>query len=398
MTLDRLPPPPKGPTRHGQGLTCHDGPVRAREPVEPAPAEAPRLPGTTPAAFTRLNAVAAARIGVDPAAYAHLLGMAPEHLREDRYRPPASTNIRIWELMTLQAPWHEVSLNMSRASTLGTLGLWDYLLTQAATPLESLRDASGFIATVADAGTEALRIDVDDRHVTISHVNAADLTDEVASAIRAYSLALFRQRFSESTRRDITPVKVSLAARAPRTHRSLAEMYGTRAVEFASPVNSITFETADLTAPQPHAPGLSAHLRRHARQSLDEAVPLHDWLDVFRATLRTALDEETPTLRDAARRMALSTRTLQRRLDEHRTSWTEELQTVRREHALRLLATTGMTLDAIARRTGYADPRGLRRAVHRWTGQPVAALRAHDEDGHAAEPPAAALRPDRGES
>ncbi|MFF5638320.1 helix-turn-helix domain-containing protein [Streptomyces sp. NPDC012825] len=385
MTLDRLPPPTKGPARHRQGLTCHDDPARPREPTEPGSAGGPKFPGTTPAAFTRLNAVAAARIGVGPDKYAHLLGMAPEHLREDRYRTPASTNIRIWELMTLEAPWHEVSLNMAHASTLGTLGLWDYLLTQAATPLESLRDAADFIATVADAGTEALRIEADERHVTISHVNAADLTDEVASAIRAYSLALFRQRFSESTRRDITPVKVALAARAPRTHRSLTRMYGTRAVEFASPVNAITFEAADLTAPQPHAPGLSAHLRRHARQSLEEAVPLLDWLDAFRAALRAALDTETPTLRSTARRMALGTRTLQRRLEEHGSSWSEELQTVRREHALHLLTTTGMTLDAVARRTGYADTGGLRRAVQRWTGQPVAALRAHDEDGHTAE-------------
>ncbi|MFF1344238.1 AraC family transcriptional regulator ligand-binding domain-containing protein [Streptomyces sp. NPDC058290] len=359
-------------------MARHDGWHHSHDSALPDPTDLPTHPGTTPASLTRLNAAAATRLGVNPAAYAHLLGLAPEHLDDDRYRIPASTSVRIWELMTLQAPWPHVSLYMAQVSTLGTFGLWDYLLTQAATPLEGVRDAADFLATAADASTETLRIQVDEQHVTISHVNAADLTDDVASAIRGYSLSLFRQRMCESTRRDIIPVKVALAARAPRNHQPLMEMYGTRAVDFASPVNAITFKAADLTAPQPHASGLSAHLRRHARLMLTEAIPLHDWLDVFRTALRTAPDPEDLTLRAMAQRLSVSTRTLQRRLEEHHTSWSDELQALRRDNVLRLLTTTDMTLDAIARRTGYADTGGLRRAVHRWTGQPVSAVRASD--------------------
>lgn len=379
MTLDRIRRPAKGPTRHQQGLTRHSELIRPREQIHTATPSVPQLPGTTAAAFTRLNAAAATRLGVSPAKYADLLGMAPEHLADDRYRTPASTNVRIWELMTLQAPWHEVSLHMADQSTLGTLGVWDYLATQAPTPLEGFRDAARFLATAADAGTETLHIEENDQYITISHVNAADLTDDVASAIRAYALGLFRQRISESTRRVITPTKVALAARAPRTHQTLVQLYGTRAIDFASPVNSITFRATDLTTPQPHTPGLSALLRRHAGQLLADAVPLRDWLDIFRVTLRATPDAEIPTLRAVAQRMSLSTRTLQRRLEEHQTTWSEELQAVRRDHTLRLLASTDMTLDAIARNSGYADVGGLRRAVQRWTGQPVAALRGYND-------------------
>ncbi|MFD0371126.1 AraC family transcriptional regulator ligand-binding domain-containing protein [Streptomyces sp. NPDC127114] len=376
MTLDRIPQPAKGPARHEESLTRHGQPTHTCEPAPPATTALPGHPGTTPAAFTRVNATAARQLGVSQAKYADLLGMAPEYLTDDRYRIPSSTNVRLWELMTLQAPWREVSLHMARQSTLGSLGLWDYLVTQAPTPLEGLRDASRFLATVADIGTEAFHIEESDQQITLSHVNAADLTDDVASAIRAYALGLLRQRISEATRRSITPTKVALAARAPQSHHTLVELYGTRVIDFASPVNSITFRTADLTTPQPHVPGLSALLRRHAEQSLIDAIPLRDWLDVFRATLRATPDTEIPTLRALAQRLSLSTRTLQRRLEEHQTTWSQELQAVRREYTLRLLTSTDMTLETVARRAGYADPGGLRRAVQRWTGQPVAVLRA----------------------
>ncbi|PRH79130.1 hypothetical protein C6N75_11200 [Streptomyces solincola] len=340
----------------------------------------PQHPGTTPASFTRLNAEAARLLGVRPAQYADLLGMAPEHLTHDRYRIPASTNVRLWELMVLHAPWQDVASHMARQSTLGALGIWDYLVTQTPTPLEGLRDGARYLPTAADAGTEMLHIEETEQHVTISHVNAADLTADVASAIRAYSLALFTQRVSDASRRTVVPTRVALAARAPRTHGILTRLYGTRVVDFASPVNSITFRAADLRVPQPHAPGLSDLLRSHADQSLAEAVPLRDWLDLFRTTLRGVPDDEPPTLRALAQRMALSPRTLQRRLEEHRTTWSDELQSVRRENTLHLLASTDLTLDAVARRAGFADTGGLRRAVRRWTGQSLTAVRGRDDD------------------
>ncbi|MER6444320.1 AraC family transcriptional regulator ligand-binding domain-containing protein [Streptomyces venezuelae] len=379
MTLDRPLTPDNGLTRQEQGPTRHEDAADHHSRSGRISGHPPLLPGTTPAAFTRLNARAARRIGVSPAKYAPLLGMSPQHLSDDRYRTPASTNIRIWELMALQAPWHEVSLHMAHESALGTLGIWDYLLTQAPTPLEGLHDAYHYLATVADAGTETMRIEQTEQHVTISHVNAADLTDEVASAIRAYSLGLLQQRVGEATRRSVIPTKVALAAQAPQTHQALVDLYGTRAIDFACPVNSITFKAADLTTPQPHAPGLSGLLRRHAEQTLADAIPLRDWLDLFRATLRTPPGAGMPTLRTTAQRMSLSTRTLQRRLEEHQTTWSEELQGLRREHALRLITTTEMTLESVARETGYADPGGLRRAVHRWTGQPIASVRSHGD-------------------
>ena len=372
-------PGPDTPLR-GLPAPTSPSPPPASAPTSSAPSAAapPAHPGTTPSAFTRLNAGTAALLGIRPDAYAGLPGLAPPYLDDDRYRTPSATNVRLWELMVAHAPWPEVAGLMAGRSHLGRLGVWDYLLTSAPTPLEGLRDAVHHVAAVADAGTEAVTISDDGRHITLSHLNTAELTYEAASAIRSYALGLLCRRIGEAAGRPVVPTRVTLAAKAPRRHAALTGLYGTRAVEFESAADSVTFRAADLRCPAPHAqPGLSDLLRRHSEQALATAIPLHTWLDLFRATLRTALEqgEEIPTLASATRRLAVGSRTLQRRLEEHGTTWRAELDAARRAHVVHLLTATDQTLDAIAARNGYADARALRRAVHRWTGRTPSALR-----------------------
>ncbi|MEU6930092.1 helix-turn-helix domain-containing protein [Streptomyces sp. NPDC046374] len=334
-------------------------------------------PGTTSAAFTRINARAADLLGIPKVAYANLLGMDPEHLEGDRYRPPAATNIRLWELMVTKAPWTEVTQLMMEQTVFGQLGVWDYLLTSAPTPIEGLRDATEFLVGVADAGSETMFVSQDDGEITLSHVNAADLSYTAASAIRAYALAIIRQRLGAALRKELVPVRVALATEAPRHHDALHALYGTRNIDFERPVSSITFHADDLQGPMPQfQPGLSAVLRRHAELTIAEAIPLHSWLDLFRIALKDAeAGHDGATLAATASRLSVSPRTLQRRLGEHGTTWTAEIEDMRRVKVTQLLNATDLSVDAIAQRNSYADARTLRRAVLRWTGHTPLALR-----------------------
>lgn len=361
-------------------------PVVTRHPM-------PTHPGTKPAFFTRLMLRGASRLGIRASdgigsgagsgsgagtVVPGLAQLVPEHLAGDLYRTPSATNGRLWELMTAKSPWTEVAAVMAAESPLGRLGSWDYLITSAVTPLEGIQDGAHYLAAVGDAGRHTLLVVDDGTHVTISHVNDADPALDAANAARAYILGVVAQRLSEARQLPIVPVRVALAARAPLSHDALTELFGTRAIDFEQPVGSITFRTADLRAPGPYAqPGLSALLRRNTEHSLVHAIPLHSWLDLFRTTLACAIEEGSHdlTLAATAKRMTLSSRTLQRRLEEHGTTWRTELETVRREHITRLLETTDQTTDAIAARNGYADSRTLRRAVTRWTGHTPSELR-----------------------
>ncbi|WP_030223260.1 helix-turn-helix domain-containing protein [Streptomyces bikiniensis] len=346
---------------------------------------APPHHNTTSSNLARIYLAAARLLHVPQQGYEGLLGLAPEHLNDDLCRTPTSTVVRLAELATVHAPWTMLSLVLAKESRPGALGAWDYLVSSAPTPLEGIRDASDCFAAVGDASTDALHISEDGQQVTILHHNQADIAYEAGNAVSAYALGVYRQCLSNAVQRNLTPVRVTLAAETPRRHDSLTELFGTRAIEFETPVSSLTFLASDLKEPNPAAqPGLSAVLRRHAEQTLAASVPLHDWLDLFRAALASAHHESDTTLIAVARRMAVSTRTVQRRLEEHGTTWNGELDSLRRSHVTRLLHDTNLAVDTVAARSGYADARALRRAVQRWYGTTPAALRRRPRpaDGH----------------
>ncbi|GAB2451602.1 AraC family transcriptional regulator [Nocardia tengchongensis] len=332
--------------------------------------------GTTSTAITRLVVDGAVQLGIPASTYTNLLGLAPQHLNDDLYRTPATSNIRLWELVALNAPWTEAAVLMTHRSQLGTLGLWDYLITAAPTVLEGIRDASTYLATMGDASTETLEVVEDGELITVRHVNLADTSYHAACAVRAYALGLYLRRMREAAHRPLTPVRVELATETPPQHGALIELYGTRAIDFGAPVSSMTFLAEDLRVPLPHTqPGLSNVLRRHAELSLAAAIPLHTWIDVFRTALSAAYNEGALTLPLVAQRLALSPRTLQRRLDDHGTSWSWEVDTVRRTRITQLLQNTELSVTSIASRTGYADARALRRAVQRWYGDTPGTVR-----------------------
>ncbi|PIM66939.1 hypothetical protein CTU88_38585 [Streptomyces sp. JV178] len=229
----------------------------------------PTHQGTASAALTRLSVRAAQLLGIPRDRYAHLLGLAPQELNDDLCRLPSTTSNRIAEMTTVYAPWAEVSQLLAQQSSIGTLGVWDYLITCASTPLEGVKDAAAYFATVLDTACDSLLVTEDADQVTITHINRADRTHEAACAIRAYALGLYQQRLSEAAQRHLIPVRVTLDAAPPPRHNALSELYATVAIEFDAPTSSITFRRSDVAAPAPHAqPGLAALIRRHAEHQL----------------------------------------------------------------------------------------------------------------------------------
>jgi AraC-like DNA-binding protein len=73
---------------------------------------------------------------------------------------------------------------------------------------------------------------------------------------------------------------------------------------------------------------------------------------------------------DAAARLHMSARTLQRRLEDEGTRFSEVLEGAREQVARRLLADLALPLVEVAYRTGFSDLATFSRAFKRWTGLP----------------------------
>jgi AraC-like DNA-binding protein len=78
---------------------------------------------------------------------------------------------------------------------------------------------------------------------------------------------------------------------------------------------------------------------------------------------------------EASRGLGLSPRTLQRKLTERGTTFSEELEKSRRERAYRWILETELPLRTIAKRIGFSDPACFSRAFRRWYQMSPASLR-----------------------
>ncbi len=76
-----------------------------------------------------------------------------------------------------------------------------------------------------------------------------------------------------------------------------------------------------------------------------------------------------PTIEETASRIAVSPRTLRRRLDEQGTSYRALLEGVRRKQAEELLSATRLSVEQIADSLGYAETASFTHAFKRWTGR-----------------------------
>lgn len=97
--------------------------------------------------------------------------------------------------------------------------------------------------------------------------------------------------------------------------------------------------------------------------------------DSFSAQVRSVLFEKVPagedTIEDVAKEMAVSVRTLQRRLSAEKTTFIKQLNHTRELLARNYLKDKSLTNDDIAFLIGYSDANAFQRAFRTWTGKTV---------------------------
>jgi len=183
----------------------------------------------------------------------------------------------------------------------------------------------------------------------------------------------------ELTRRWWAPVEVRLASARPEGAQKLADVMGAP-IHFSASENALVLRNEDLALALPTAdPSLSAILERYAGQLL-RGIPGPGFLSQLRHVVAETLHEGAP-IAQAARRMRMSERTLQRRLGEHDTSYREVLAEVRQQLAGRYLKEGQRSLNEISTMLGYSDQSAFCRAFRRWTGVAPGVYRGQLVDG-----------------
>lgn len=183
----------------------------------------------------------------------------------------------------------------------------------------------------------------------------------------AFELVFFVQLARIATREAVRPLKLATPL-PPEPADAYAEFFGQR-VERSSH-HSVTFSAADasrpfLTANEPMWEFFEPELRRRLCQ-LDETATIADRV---RGALLELLPSGSASLQEVAKKLAISTRTLQRRLKEEGSSFRQVLDATREELARHYLSSSSMSGAEISFLLGFEDPNSFFRAFHAWTGE-----------------------------
>jgi AraC-like DNA-binding protein len=116
-------------------------------------------------------------------------------------------------------------------------------------------------------------------------------------------------------------------------------------------------------------------LKRHVERMLRDAPRRDDLPGVVARAIGEAMREGEPRLERIAAKLAVSPRTLERRLKEHRASYKDLLDDTRRRFAVAYLKDRRHSLSEIAFLLGYSEVSAFNRAFKRWTGSTPAGYR-----------------------
>ena len=185
--------------------------------------------------------------------------------------------------------------------------------------------------------------------------------------------------------RTWNPDHVSIQHAAPRDVTPYRRKFCCH-VEFSAERNQIVVDARLLDQPLPgHNSQLHAILDGYIKH-LDASRSL-DLIKHIQLVLLQAMKQGACTLPSVAATMAMTPRSLQRRLASAGTSFQAELDTVRNNVARRYLVETQMPLTSISTLLGYSDLAAFSRAFKRLNGVAPLMWRAQHESDEQASPP-----------
>ena len=114
-------------------------------------------------------------------------------------------------------------------------------------------------------------------------------------------------------------------------------------------------------------PRLAAICKQQCQELMAKLKGSDELIGSIRDALIASLGQ-FPRLPEIARQMAMSPRTLRRRLLEKNTTYQHILDEIRSELAKEYIVTTSLSVDQIASRIGFSEATTLRRAFKKWTG------------------------------
>lgn len=201
------------------------------------------------------------------------------------------------------------------------------------------------------------------------------LADEVEPPVLiecCFAWVLSTARVGTGTR--ISPLRVEFVQ--PRAHVKTIERHFGCPVVCGAPRNAIIFRAADADRPfVTRNAELLGILAPQFEEELKQESGDENFIEHVRIAIQQRLTGRRPTIDDIADALHVSSRTLQRRLQEGRSSFQRVLEEARHQLARHYLNNQVLELNEAAYLLGYEDGNSFVRAFRTWEGVPPARWR-----------------------
>ena len=309
-------------------------------------------------------------LGIRPADVLRRAGLPDDLFTRGPISIPVEAYFRLWQGLEAEADDPILPIRIGRAITVEAFDAPIF----AALCSPNLRTAAKRLSRYkALVGPMVLHVHEGESSVTLE-LEWLPVHLEPPAALVATELVFFVQLARLATREEISPLAVT-TPRPPSPAGAYEEYLG-RWVEAGSR-HGVTFSAADayrpfLTANEQMWEFFQPELRRRLCE-LDESAT---FTERVRGALLELLPGGSSSLGAVSKKLAVSTRTLQRRLRAEGGSFQQVLDTTREELARHYLSSSELTGAEISFLIGFEDPGSFFRAFQSWTGQTPESARA----------------------
>ena len=334
---------------------------------------------STSATTLRLLSAGLEELGADWRRILEQCEIDPACIVDPEARIPQRCCDRIWTTASEVAGDPCIGLHAGERVQPHAVNLFGYLMLSSAT----LGDGIHRVARYQRVLTGKPWIDVEDEPSGVRVRVGIEHEDPDTRAIHAeYVAALLLQVMSWVSEKSIQPVETRFA------HAARGDIADYRKalrgpVRFGADRSELIFSPRVLEIPSQHANARFAHLHEEFAAQLLGRQQDASLATRVRMRLAEQLESGPIDRSTVARYLALSERSLQRRLREEGTNFRSVLDEWRRDLAREKLQRHGLPIAEVAYLTGFAEVSSFTRAVRRWFGCTPGQLRTQNTDSEA---------------
>jgi AraC-like DNA-binding protein len=318
--------------------------------------------GTTLAGTAEAFGRVLAKYQIDAQSLFTEAGISREDLRDAEARLPIDKLTRVWGLAVARTNNPCLGFEVGQAILATNLAAFGYAWLASLTLRRALRRLVRLQRTIT-TGIEFTIHEAPDV-IELKLLRYAGTPTQGLYAAMCVCVALVRQ----ITHPEFAPSAVEFRGPAPPCLTELEDFFGCPP-RFEAENNRIVISAAGADDALPRSNATMVRLADEAAHHYLATVDKADVVSRVRSAILELLPDGEPAKQVVAQRLALSERTLTRRLVEREASFRELVDDVRKELAIAYMGRPDQSVLETALILGFTDQSNFARAFKRWTGQ-----------------------------